>query len=56
LAYGTLKRYPELGEIYIQVLEGTETYQGFVMKVKERMKDFLQGKLSEKIKKAMAGT
>jgi geranylgeranyl reductase family protein len=56
LAYGTLKRYPELGEIYIQVLEGTETYQGFVMKVKERMKDFLKGKLSEKIKKAMAGT
>jgi len=26
------------------------------MKVKERMKDFLKGKLSEKIKKAMAGT
>ncbi|HUL20207.1 MAG TPA: geranylgeranyl reductase family protein [Thermodesulfobacteriota bacterium] len=55
LAYGTLKRYPELGEIYIQVLEGSETYQGFVTKVKERMKDFLKGKLSEKIKKAMAG-
>jgi hypothetical protein len=55
LAYGTLKRYPELGEIYIQVLEGKETYQGFVMKVKERMRDFLKGKLSEKIKKAMAG-
>ncbi|HVP77779.1 MAG TPA: geranylgeranyl reductase family protein [Thermodesulfobacteriota bacterium] len=55
LAYGTLKRYPELGEIYVQVLEGTETYQGFVTKVKERMKDFLKGKLSEKIKKAMAG-
>ncbi len=56
LAYGTLKRYPELGEIYIQVLEGKETYQGFVTKVKERMKDFLKGKLSEKIKRAMAGT
>jgi geranylgeranyl reductase family protein len=56
LAYRTLKRYPELGEIYIQVLEGKETYQGFVKKVKERMKDFLKGKLSEKIKKAMAGT
>jgi len=56
LAYRTLKRYPELGEIYIQVLEGKETYQGFVMKVKERMKDFLKGKLSEKIKKAMEGT
>ena len=56
LAYRTLKRYPELGEIYIQVLEGNETYQGFVTKVKERMKDFLKGKLSEKIKRAMAGT
>jgi geranylgeranyl reductase family protein len=55
LAYRTLKRYPELGEIYIQVLEGKVTYQGFVTKVKERMKDFLKGKLSEKIKKAMAG-
>jgi len=56
LAYGTLKRYPELGEIYIRVLEGKETYQGFVTKVKERMKDFLKGKLSEKIKRAMAGS
>jgi geranylgeranyl reductase family protein len=56
LAYRTLKRYPELGEIYIQVLEGKETYQGFVIQVKERMKDFLKGRLSEKIRKAMAGT
>lgn len=56
LAYRTLKRYPELGEIYIQVLEGSENYQGFVIKVKERMKDFLKGKLSDKIKRAMAGT
>jgi len=56
LAYRTLKRYPELGEIYIQVLEGKETYEGFVIKVKERMKDFLKGKLSGKIKEAMART
>jgi geranylgeranyl reductase family protein len=56
LAYRTLKRYPELGEIYIQVLEGKETYQGFVMKVKERMKDLLKGKLSEKIRRAMEGS
>jgi flavin-dependent dehydrogenase len=56
LAYRTLKRYPELGEVYIQVLEGKETYEGFVIKVKERMKDFLKGKLSEKIKRAMART
>jgi len=56
LAYHTLKRYPELGEIYIQVLEGKETYQGFVAKVKERMKDFLKGKMSEKIRQVLAGT
>ena len=53
LAYRTLKRYPELGEVYIQVLEGKETYQGFVAKVKGRMKDLLQGKLSETIRRAM---
>jgi geranylgeranyl reductase family protein len=56
LAYRTLKRYPELGEFYLQVLEGRETYQGFVTKVKEGMKDLLKGRLSEKIKRAMAGT
>jgi geranylgeranyl reductase family protein len=54
LAYRTLKRYPELGEIYLQTLEGKETYQGFVRKVKTRIKDFLKGQLSEKIKEAMA--
>ena len=53
LAYRTLKRYPELGEVYIQVLEGKETYQGFVTKVKGRMKDLLKGKLSETIRRAM---
>ena len=56
LAYRTLKRYPELGEFYLPVLEGRETYQGFVTKVKERMKDLLKGRLSEKIKGAMART
>jgi geranylgeranyl reductase family protein len=56
LAYRTLKRYPELGEYYLQVLEGKETYQGFVSKVKERMKDLLKGRLSEKIKEAMSKT
>jgi len=55
LAYRTLKRYPELADVYLQVLEGKETYQGFVARVKERMRDLLQGRLSEKIKKAMAG-
>lgn len=56
LAYGTLKRYPELADLYLQVLEGRETYQGFVARVKERMKDLLKGRLSERIKKAMART
>ena len=54
LAYRTLKRYPELGEFYLQTLEGRETYQGFVRTVKTRIKDFLKGQLSEKIKEAMA--
>jgi geranylgeranyl reductase family protein len=56
LAYRTLKRYPDLGEFYLQVLEGKETYQGFVTKVKTRMKDLLKGRLSDKIKEAMART
>jgi len=54
LAYFTFRRYPELGHFYLHVLEGSETYQGFVTKVKERMKDLLGGHLSEKIKRAMA--
>jgi hypothetical protein len=45
-----------LGEFYLQVLEGKETYQGFVTKVKTRMKDLLKGRLSDKIKEAMART
>ena len=56
LAYRTLKRYPDLGEFYLQVLEGKETYQGFVTRVKGRMKDLLKGRLSEKIKEGMART
>jgi geranylgeranyl reductase family protein len=53
LAYRTMQRYPGLADIYLQVLEGKETYQGFVAKVKERMKDLLKGRLSEKIKRVM---
>ena len=56
LAYRTLKRYPDLGEFYLQVLAGRETYQGFVTRVKTKMKDLLKGRLSEKIKEAMART
>ena len=53
LAYRALKSYPELADLYLQVLEGRETYQGFVTRVKERMKDVLRGRLSDKIRKAM---
>ena len=56
LAYQTLKRYPDLGEFYLQVLEGKETYQGFATRVKTRMKDLLKGRLSERIREAMART
>jgi geranylgeranyl reductase family protein len=55
LAYRTLKRYPELGNHYVRVLEGRETYQGFVTSVKERIRDFLRGRLSEGMKRAIAG-
>jgi geranylgeranyl reductase family protein len=54
LAYRTLIRYPELSDFYLQVLEGQDTYEGFVVKVKGKMKDLLGGKLSEKIRRAMA--
>jgi geranylgeranyl reductase family protein len=54
LGYQTLKYYPELGDLYLQVLEGKESYQGFVTRVKERIKDFLKGRLGEKIGKALA--
>ncbi len=55
LSYQTLQRYPELGNLYLQVLEGRETYKGFVERVKQRVKDFFKGQLSDKIKRAMAG-
>ncbi|MBM4338317.1 MAG: geranylgeranyl reductase family protein [Deltaproteobacteria bacterium] len=54
LAYRTLKSYPELSNLYLQVLEGRETYQGFVASVKERIKDMMKGRLSDRIRKAMA--
>ncbi|MFB3887559.1 MAG: geranylgeranyl reductase family protein [Thermodesulfobacteriota bacterium] len=54
LSYQTLRHYPELGNLYLQVLEGRETYKGFVDKVKQRVKNFLKGRLSDKIKKAIA--
>jgi geranylgeranyl reductase family protein len=54
LAYQTLKRYPELGNHYVRVLEGEETYQGFVISVKERIRDFLKGRLTEGMRRAIA--
>jgi hypothetical protein len=54
LAYQTFRHYPELGTLYIQVLEGKETYQGFVTRVKERAKEIMGGGLIKKIKKALA--
>jgi geranylgeranyl reductase family protein len=56
LSYKTLKAYPELGQFYINVLEGKETYFDFTRKVKERVKDLLGGRLSKKIREAMAKT
>jgi len=52
LAYITFKRYPEIGHYFHQVLEGSETYPGFVTKMKQRMKDLLGGPWSEKIRRA----
>lgn len=56
LAYRTLQHYPELGDLYLLVMEGRETYQGFVTGVKKRVQDLLKGRFSDKIKKAMART
>ncbi len=54
ISYRTLKRYPELGVLCAQVLEGQVNYQTFVAQVKERIKDLLEGKLGAKIRRAMA--
>ncbi len=56
LAYRTFRRYPEIGDFYLQVLDGRKDYHGFVTEVKERMKEFLGGQLSEKIKSAITRT
>ena len=56
LAYKTLKRYPELATLYLRVLEGENAYQGFVAEVKERIRTYLGGRLTEKIRKAMPRT
>jgi geranylgeranyl reductase family protein len=53
LAYRTLKRYPEFGDFYLQVLEGRETYQSFMATIKERTKDFFTVRLRQKMKQVM---
>jgi len=54
ISFRTLKRYPELGTLCAQVLGGQLNYQAFVARVKERIKDLLEGKLGAKIRRAMA--
>jgi len=54
LSYRTLKHYPELGHLCIQMLEGQVSYPAFVGKVKERIQDLLKGRIGERIRKAMA--
>ncbi len=53
LAYETMRYYPELGNFYLSVLGGSESYHGFVLKVKERINDLLKGHLSERIRRAI---
>ena len=52
VSYRTLRQFPDLGRLCIQVLGGEATYQGFVVKVKERISDLLKGDLGAKIRKA----
>ena len=54
LSYRTLRQYPELGGLCMQMLGGQATYPAFVVKVRERIKDLLKGNIGEKIRKAMA--
>jgi len=42
-AYQALKHYPEIAEIYLRVLNGNDSYQGFVTTVKNRTKTLLKG-------------
>jgi geranylgeranyl reductase family protein len=56
ISYRTLKRYPELGTLCAQVLGGQIDYQAFVERVKERIRDVLEGKVGAKLRKAMANS
>jgi geranylgeranyl reductase family protein len=54
LSYQTLKQYPELARLCMEMLAGQASYPVFVTRVKDRIKDLLKGKLGETIRKAMA--
>lgn len=54
LAYYTLQRHREICDLYLRVLDGSESYEGFVATVKQRVKGLFKRHLSEKIKRAMA--
>lgn len=54
LAYYTLQRHPEICDLYLRVLDGTESYQGFVASVKQRVKGLFKRRLSERIRRALA--
>jgi len=51
LSYRTLKQYPELAQLCIQLLGGEIAYEGFVTRVKERIKGLLKGQLEKEFEK-----
>jgi geranylgeranyl reductase family protein len=53
VAYRTLRHYPELGHLYLRVMEGKESYQGFVTGVKKRAQEFLKGSFRDPFKKSV---
>jgi len=52
LCYYTLQRHPEIGDVYLRVLDGSESYEEFVAHVKQRVKGLFKRHLSERIKRA----
>lgn len=54
LAYYTLQRHPEICDLYLRVLDGKESYEGFVAAVKQRVKGLFKRRLSERMKRALA--
>jgi geranylgeranyl reductase family protein len=54
LGYVTLKRSPELAELYLRVLSGKETYRGFISAVRDRMNGLFKGGILDKLKTIVA--